>query len=70
MHSHTESTFISPKADKPDSTLLPLDKRAEDKNEDENGDKIPPPLFKKSPEDKDKGFVRSSTTLAKMAAIK
>ena len=39
------------------------------KNEDEEGNEIPPPLFKKSPEDKDEGS-RSPVSLAKMAAIR
>ena len=47
MHSHTETTIvISPKADKCGSTQLSLDKRAQDKNDDEDGIKTPPPLFK------------------------
>jgi hypothetical protein len=69
MHSSTESTFISPKADKIESTQLSLDERAEDKNEDEDGTDIPPPLFKKCPEDNGEGL-RSPATLAKMAAIR
>ena len=45
MHSHTETTIvISPKADKIEGTQLSLDKRAEDKNEDEEGNNIPPPV--------------------------
>ncbi len=71
MHSSTESTFISPKADKIESTQLSLDERADDndKNEDEDGTDIPPPLFKKCPEDNGEGL-RSPSTLAKMAAIR
>ncbi len=34
MQSQTESTLIRLKADKLDNTLLPLDGRAQDKNED------------------------------------
>ncbi len=34
MHSDSESTLISPRADRSGSTLPPLDKRAQDKNED------------------------------------
>ena len=34
MHSDSESTLISPRADKFGSTLPPLDKRTQDKNED------------------------------------
>ncbi len=73
MHSHSESTFISPKADKLDGTKLSLDKRAEDKNEDEEGIEIPPPLFKNNPEDKDEGLWSrrfEPVTLAKIDAIK
>ena len=45
MHSQTETTIvISPKADECGSTQLSLDKRAQDKNEDEDGIKTPPPL--------------------------
>ena len=47
MYSQTEITVvISPKADKCGSTQLSLDKSAQDKNEDEDGVEIPPPLFK------------------------
>jgi hypothetical protein len=68
MHSQAESTtVISPKADKNEGTQLSLDERAADKNEDEEGNKIPPPLFKKNPEDNGKGD-RSPSTLAKMDA--
>ncbi len=60
---------ISPKADKCGSTQLSLDKRAEDKNEDEDGTEVLPPLFKKSPEDNGEG-IRSPATLAKMDSIR
>ena len=68
MHSTTESTFISHEVDKIGGTQLSLDERAEDKNEDEDGTDIPPPLFKKCPEDNGEGS-RSPATLEKMAAI-
>ncbi len=69
MHSATEFTFISPKADKIEGTQLSLEERAEDKNEDEDGISIPPPLLKKCPEDNGEGS-RSQATLEKMAAVK
>jgi hypothetical protein len=70
MHSKAESSIvISPKADKNKGTQLSLDERAQDKNEDEEGNKIPPPLFKKCPQDNDKGL-RSPETLAKMASAR
>ena len=69
MHSESESTVISLKADKNEGTQLSLDKRAQDKNEDEDGIKTPPPLFKKSPEDNDKGL-RSPDTQAKINAAR
>jgi hypothetical protein len=49
VHSRTESTLISPKAYKLDCTQFSLDKRAEDKNEDENGVEIPPPTLQENP---------------------
>jgi hypothetical protein len=51
MPSQTESitVIISPKADKNEGTKLSLDERAENKNEDEDGTDVPPPLFKKVP---------------------
>ena len=70
MHSQTETTIvISPKADKCDITQLSLDKRAQDKNEEEDGIKTPPPLFKKSPEDNKEGS-RSPASQEKMDAAK
>ena len=53
MHSESESTFITLRADKLGSTLPPVDKRAQDKQEGGEEDTIPPPLFKKGPEDND-----------------
>ncbi len=56
-----------------DSTLPPLDERAQDKNEDGDDERIPPPLFKRNPEDKDAGTRPSFSdpaTLAKISAIK
>ncbi len=50
MHPQEESTtVISPKADKNEGTQLSLDERAQDKNEDEEGNKIPPPTLQKVP---------------------
>jgi hypothetical protein len=69
VHSKPENALINPKADKLDGTQLFLDDRAQDKNEDEDGIEIPPPLFKKSPEDDDEGL-RSPATLAKMDAAR
>ena len=69
MHSESESTVISLEADKMGGTQLSLDNGAQDKNEDEEGNKIPPPLFKKCPQDNDKG-VKSQITQAKMAAAR
>ena len=51
MHSDSESTLVSLRADKSGSTLPPLDKRAQDKNEGEEEGPVPPPLFKRNPED-------------------
>ena len=48
-------TVISPVEDKSGSTLPPLDKRAQDKSEDEGDEKIPTLLFKRNPGDKDEG---------------
>jgi hypothetical protein len=48
-------TVISPVKDKSGSTLPPLDKRAQDKSEDEGDEKIPTLLFKRNPGDKDEG---------------
>ena len=45
MHRHSESTLINLTEDKSEGTQLSLDKRAEDKNEDEEGSKIPPPTL-------------------------
>ena len=45
MHSDSESTLISPRADKSGSTLPPLDKRALNKEDGEEGPG-PTPLFK------------------------
>ncbi len=73
MHSDSESTLISPRADKFGSTLPPLDKRAQDKNEGGEEDTIPPPLFKRNPEDNEEGDWRQFSdpaTLAKISAIK
>ena len=73
MHSDSESTLISPRADKFGSTLPPLDKRAQDKNEDGEEGPVPSPLFKKGPEDNDGVDWRQVTdpdTLAKIYAIK
>ncbi len=50
MHSDSESTLVSPRADKSGSVLPPLDKRAQDKNEDGEEDPNPPQLFKRNPE--------------------
>jgi hypothetical protein len=49
MHSQSESTLISPKAYKLDCTQLSLDKRAQDKNEGGEEEKIPPPTLQKRP---------------------
>ena len=73
MHSDSESTLISPRADKFGSTLPPLDKRAQDKNEGGEEGTIPPPLFKRNPEDNEEGDWRQFSdpaTLAKISAIK
>jgi hypothetical protein len=71
MHSDSESTLISPRADQFGSTLPPLDKRAQDKNEGGEEGTIPPPLFKRNPEDNDGVDWRQVTDpdlLAKMHA--
>jgi hypothetical protein len=47
MHFQTESTLIRLEVDKPGSTLPPLDKRAEDKNEEGEEGKIAPPTLQK-----------------------
>jgi hypothetical protein len=49
MNSESESIVINPEADKMGETKLSLDKRAQDKNEDEEGNKIPPPTLQKVP---------------------
>ncbi len=70
MHSQTEFIIVvSPKADKKDGTQLPLDERAQDKNEDEDGVVIPPPLFKECPQGNDRGL-RSPKTQAILEAAK
>ncbi len=51
MHSDSESTFVNPRADKSGSVLPPLDKRAQNKNEDGEEGPAPPPLFRRNPED-------------------
>ncbi len=48
MHSDSESTVISPRADQFGSTLPPLDKRAQDKNEGGEEGTIPPHSSKKA----------------------
>ena len=73
MHSDSESTLISPRADKFGSTLPPLDKRAQDKNEGGEEGPVPSPLFKRNPEDNEGEDWRKfsdSATLAKISAIK
>jgi len=73
MHSLSETTIVFPETDNSSSTLPSLDKSAEDKNEDEEGSKIPPPLFKRNPEDNEEGHWRQRNdpaTLAKISAIK
>jgi hypothetical protein len=73
MHSDSESTLVSLRADKSGSTLPPLDKRAKDKNEDGEEGPAPPPLFKRNPEDKEEGHWRrfsDPATQAKISAIK
>ncbi len=74
MHSDSEFTLISPRADKSGSTLSPLDKRAQDKNEDgEEGPAPSPPLFKRNPEDNEEEHWRQFSdpaTLAKISVIK
>ena len=69
MHLHSESTHTRFNADKMGGSQLSLDKSAQDKNEDEDGTAIPPPLLKKCPEDNGERM-RSPSTLAKMAAAK
>jgi hypothetical protein len=49
MHSDSESTLVSLRADKSGSTLPPLDKRAQDKNEDGEEGPAPPPTLQTKP---------------------
>ncbi len=50
MHSQAEpTTVISHKADNNEDTKLSLDERAQDKNEDEDGTKSPPPTLQEEP---------------------
>ena len=73
MHSLSETTIVFPETDNSSSTLPSLEKGAEDKNEDEEGSKIPPPLFKRNPEDNDEGHwgqFNEPATQAKISAIK
>ena len=49
MHSDSESTLVSLRTDTSGSALPPLDKRAQDKNEDGEEGPISSPLFKKRP---------------------
>jgi hypothetical protein len=72
-HSESETTLTSSVEDKQGYTLPPLDKKAQDNNEDGDEDKIPPPLFKKNPDDNKELRTRPSfddrNTKARMEAI-
>ena len=73
FHSQSETDSVRTlRADKLEGTQLSLDKRAVDKNEDEEGCRIPPPLFKKSAQDNEGGqrSPLSPTTQAKMEAAR
>jgi hypothetical protein len=73
IHSDSESTLVSLRTDTSGSALPPLDKRAQDKNEDGEEGPAPPPLFKRNPEDKEEGHWRrfsDPATQAKISALK